>query len=220
MQDAIARAERKSEIEIGGLSTHLSGMKCFKASWLIGLAGVMALAGCGQKPPTPVAAPATPVAAPTKTAGAPEPLVEVKGHKLPTHAQAKLRTIRLWLGTAEVSAEMALTGIQLETGMMFRTNMDENSGMIFPLGTPQPASFWMANCPLPLTAAYIDPQGRILEIHELHAYDTNAVLADSPNILYVLEMNQGWFARHHIEPGTTVVTERGTLQETFVRRNP
>jgi uncharacterized protein len=148
------------------------------------------------------------------------PILELAGRKLPTHAQGKLRTIRLWLGAAEVSAEMALTGEQEETGLMFRTNMEENSGMIFPLPFPQRASFWMPNCPLPLTAAYIDPSGQILEIHELHANDTNSVVADSPNILYVLEMNQGWFDRHHLKPGTTVVTERGTLQQTFVRNNP
>jgi len=174
-----------------------------KSLVLIGLLGVSALPGCGQKPAPP-----------------PPPLLATTGPALPTHAQSKLPSIRLWLGPAEVSAEMALTGLQQETGMMFRTNMDENSGMIFPLPYPRQASFWMANCPLPLTAAYIDPQGQILEIHELHANDTNSVMAEAPNIFYVLEMNQGWFARRHIEPGTVVRTERGTLQETFRRPNP
>ena len=190
----------KRVIEIARRSAHLNAMKSLV---LIGLLGVAALAGCDQKPASP-----------------PPPPTTVTGPALPTHAQSKLSVIRLWLGPAEVSAEMALTGIQQETGMMFRTNMDENSGMIFPLPFPKRAAFWMANCPLPLTAAYIDPQGRILEIHELHANDTNAVVADASNIYYVLEMNQGWFARHHIEPGTVVRTERGTLQETFRRPNP
>jgi hypothetical protein len=140
-------------------------------------------------------------------------------HVYPAHAQAKLPALRLWLGAAEVTAEMALTPLQQETGMMFRTNLDENSGMIFPLPHLQRANFWMLHCPLPLTAAYIDPQGQILEIHELRANDTNGVVAGSPNIFYVLEMNQGWFARHHIEPGTIVRTERGTLEETFIRRD-
>jgi uncharacterized protein len=190
---------RKRGIEFAQLSAHLDPMKCLV---LIGLLGVLPLAGCGRKP--------TSMPAPPLTGTAPA---------LPTHAQSKLPAIRLWLGAAEVSAEMALTGIQQETGMMFRTNMDENSGMIFPLPYPLQASFWMANCPLPLTAAYIDPEGQILEIHELHANDTNSVVADASNIFYVLEMNQGWFARHHIEPGTVVRTERGTLQETFRRSN-
>jgi uncharacterized membrane protein (UPF0127 family) len=163
--------------------------------------GVLALAGCGKKPATPM-----PVAQD-------QPV-------FPTHAQSKLPTLRLWLGASEVSAEMALSRMQIETGMMFRTNLEENSGMFFPLQQPQQARFWMLHCPLPLTAAFIDPQGQILEIHELHADDTNTVATDSRNILYVLEMNQGWFARHHIEPGTIVRSEAGTLEETFIRRTP
>jgi hypothetical protein len=191
-------------VEIPARSAHLAGMKCFGASWKsavgLGLVCLLALAGCGQKPAAP-------------------PLVAKPAHVYPAHAQAKLPTLRLWLGAAEVTAEMALTPLQQETGMMFRTNLDENSGMIFPLPYLQRANFWMFQCPLPLTAAYIDPQGQILEIHELHANETNGVVADSSNIFYVLEMSQGWFARHHIEPGTIVRTERGTLEETFIRRD-
>jgi uncharacterized membrane protein (UPF0127 family) len=166
---------------------------------LIGLLGAMAGAGCDQKLAPAASDPAA--------------------RQLPTHAQGKLPTLRLWLGSAELSTEMALTPIQQVTGMMFRTNLDQNSGMIFPLPYPQRASFWMTNCPLPLSAAYIDPQGQILELHELHANDANSVEAEAKNVLYVLEVNQGWFVRHHIEPGTFVRTERGTLQETFRRAN-
>jgi uncharacterized membrane protein (UPF0127 family) len=165
---------------------------------LIGLLGMVALTACEGKKTTTV-----PIAAPSSA--------------VPTHAQGKLPTIRLWLGASELSAEMAITPMQEATGMMFRTNLDENAGMIFPLPYPQRAAFWMTNCPLPLTAAYIDPQGEILEIHELHANDANSVFSDAPNIYYVLEVNQGWFARHHIETGTIVRTEKGTLGETFVR---
>jgi uncharacterized protein len=176
-----------------------------KSLLLIWLLVVMTLPGCGQKPAIP---PATP------------PPVAATAPPLPTRAQPKLPTIRLWLGESELSTEMALTPIQQQTGMMFRTNLDENSGMIFPLPYAQRAGFWMTNCPLPLSAAYMDPSGQILEIHELHANDATSVEADAPNILYVLEVNQGWFARHHIERGTTVRTEKGTLEETFGRPNP
>jgi hypothetical protein len=77
----------------------------------------------------------------------------------------------------------------------------------------------MKNCPLPLSCAYITPEGVIAEIHDLQAQDTNAVVAGSDGIKYVLEVNQGWFARHHVETGTSVRTERGTLQETFFNPN-
>jgi uncharacterized protein len=137
---------------------------------------------------------------------------------LPTAAQPKLQTMRLWLGAEEMEAELALTGKQTQTGMMFRTNMAENAGMLFVFGAPFQASFWMKNCPLPLSAAYIDPEGVILEIRELQPFNTNSVVAVSENVQYVLETNQGWFGRHHVAPGMVIRTEHGTLTETFFRK--
>jgi uncharacterized membrane protein (UPF0127 family) len=134
---------------------------------------------------------------------------------LPTRAQPKLQTMKLWLGAEEILAELALTPLQQETGMMFRTNMDANGGMLFPLPYTEQASFWMTNCPLPLSAAYIDPNGVIQEIHELQAFNDNPVMAATNNIRFVLETPQGWFSRHNIRPGTVVRTERGALMKTF-----
>jgi len=187
-----------SFIEITMFSTHLLAMKRLL---LIGLIAVAALAGCNKSssPPPPVAA--------------------ASGPPLPTRAQPRLRTIRLWLGAAELTTEMALTDEQVMTGMMFRTNMDEMAGMIFVFPRPYQAGFWMKNCPLPLSCAYMTPDGAIAEIHDLQSQDTNAVVADSHQIQFVLEVNQGWFVRHHVEKGTFVRTERGTLQETFLHPN-
>jgi hypothetical protein len=168
---------------------------------LIGLVAVAAVAGCNK--PSAVPQP------PSSAASA--------GPQLPTKAQPTLPTIRLWLGAEELKTEMARTDEQVMTGMMFRTNMDEMAGMIFVFPGPWRPSFWMKNCPLPLSCAYINPDGAIAEIHDLQAQDTNAVTADSNQIQYVLEVNQGWFKRHHIALGTVVRTERGTLQETFIR---
>jgi uncharacterized membrane protein (UPF0127 family) len=134
---------------------------------------------------------------------------------LPTAAQPKLQTMKLWLGAEEMIAELALTGVQMQTGMMFRTNLAENAGMLFALPVPQRASFWMKNCPLPLSAAYIDPDGVILEIRDLQPYNTNSVVAASDRVQFVLETNQGWFQRHRVTPGTVVRTERGTLMDLF-----
>ncbi len=123
--------------------------------------------------------------------------------------------MKLWLGAEEMLAELALTGVQMQTGMMFRTNLAENAGMLFALPEPQRASFWMKNCPLPLSAAYIDPDGVILEIHELQPYNTNSVVAASDRVQFVLETNQGWFGRHRVTPGMVVRTERGTLMDLY-----
>ncbi len=134
---------------------------------------------------------------------------------MPTHAQPKLRTMKLWLGAEEITAELALTPLEQATGMMFRTNAEENAGMLFPLPYTEQASFWMTNCPLPLSAAYIDPSGVIQEIHELQAFNSNPVLSATDNIRFVLETPQGWFSRHNIHQGTVVRTERGSLMKTF-----
>jgi hypothetical protein len=168
---------------------------------LLILAG--SFAGCEKKSPAPpiAAGPAQP----------PQP-------SLPTKAQPQLKTIRLWLGAEELATELALTPEQEQTGLMFRTNLAENAGMLFVFGRPTQASFWMKNCPLPLSAAYINPEGAILEINDLKPQDTNAVVAASDDVQYVLEVNQGWFLRHHIAPGTWVRTEFGTLPETFFTR--
>ncbi len=136
---------------------------------------------------------------------------------LPTRAQPKLQTMKLWLGAEEMEVELALTPLQQQAGMMFRTNMAENEGMLFPLPYNTQASFWMKNCPLPLSAAYIDPGGTIREIHDLQPNNTNAVVSAGQNIRFVLETPQGWFQRHNITTGAVVRTERGTLMETFFR---
>jgi uncharacterized protein len=190
-------AIRNSFIELGPFSPHLFPMKRVV---LIGLIAVAAFAGCDKKSVPP-----------------PPPVATATGPALPTHAQPTLRTLRLWLGSAELTTELALTQEQVMTGMMFRTNMNEMVGMVFVFPRPMQAAFWMKNCPLPLSCAYITPDGTIAEIHDLHAQDTNSVVANTDDIQFVLEVNQGWFARHHVETGTIVRTERGTLQETFFR---
>ena len=101
------------------------------------------------------------------------------------------------------------------TGMMFRTNIQDTDAMLFDLGIPQRASFWMKNCPESISAAYITPDCTITEIHHLEHDDTNAVYAATDNIQFVLETQEGWFARHHIAVGTVIRTERGSLAETF-----
>ena len=136
----------------------------------------------------------------------------------PTQAQPALQTIKLWLGAEEMTAEMALTDRQRQTGMMFRTNLAENAGMLFVFPVPHRASFWMANTLVPLSAAYLSPEGVILEIHALEPRRTNAVVAASDRVQFALETNQGWFERHNLGVGAIIRTERGTLRDTFFRR--
>jgi hypothetical protein len=137
---------------------------------------------------------------------------------LPTQAQPKLPTMKIYLGAETLDAEQALTESQQRTGMMFRTNIQDTDAMIFVFQGPFQVGFWMKNCPESISAAYISPDGVIQEIHHLEKNDTNTVLAASDDIQYVLETSDGWFARHNVSTGAVVRTEKGTLSETFSQR--
>lgn len=133
----------------------------------------------------------------------------------PTKAQPKLRTLKLYVGPEVINAELALSQIEVGTGMMFRTSMAEDEGMLFVFAYPHRTSFYMKNTTVPLTAAYIDPQGTILELVELNPLVETPVEAKFDNVQYVLEMKRGWFERHNIKVGTVISTERGSLSKTF-----
>ena len=177
------------------------------AGSLIVLSGVV---GCsGRNAPGTVPSQGGPVA-PTSA-----PPAEATLHL--DHAQTGLSVIKLWVGPEELSTELCLTIPQLSTGMMFRTNLAENAAMLFPFAQPHRASFYMKNTTVPLSAAYIDPDGVIAEIHDLKPLDESSVTAGSDQIQYVLEVNQGWFARHGVTTGAVVRTPQGTLRQTFFR---
>jgi len=137
---------------------------------------------------------------------------------LPTAAQPRLPTTRLWLGAEEVVAELALNDSTRQTGMMFRTNMPENTAMIFVFPQPGPKNFYMRNCVVPLSAGYLEPDGTLAEIVDLQPGDEVGVQSQTTNLQFVLEVPQGWFTRHNVRPGAVVRTERGSLIETFSRR--
>jgi uncharacterized membrane protein (UPF0127 family) len=134
---------------------------------------------------------------------------------LPTHAQPKLRTMKLYLGAETIDAELALTAEEEQTGMMFRTNIQETDAMLFNLEVPQRASFWMTNCPESISAAYITPDGVIQEIHHLEQNDATPVLSARDDIQFVLETKEGWFGRHNIGVGTLILSENGPLAQVF-----
>ncbi len=134
------------------------------------------------------------------------------------HAQPKLPTIKVSVGSEEMIAEICRTPVEIATGMMFRTKMAENEAMIFVFSNPEPRNFYMRNCLVPLSAAYIAPDGSIAEVIDLQPGDERGVQSRSGNIQFVLEVPQGWFKRHSITNGTIIRTERGTLMETFFRQ--
>ena len=123
--------------------------------------------------------------------------------------------MKLWVGPHELETEIAITLSQVATGMMFRQKMEENEAMLFVFAEPQPRQFYMKNCTVALSAAYIDPEGVILEIVPLQPGVEEPVPSMSDQVQFVLETKQGWFERHKISPGSVIRTERGSLLETF-----
>lgn len=126
--------------------------------------------------------------------------------------------MKLWLGAKEITAELAITEVQIMTGMMFRKEMAESEGMLFVFSQPQRTSFYMKNTYVPLSCAYIDTEGVISEIHDLEPLNETPVPAKTKNIQFVLEVKRGWFERNGIGVGGVVRTEHGSLPETFFKK--
>ncbi|MCI0535377.1 MAG: DUF192 domain-containing protein [Verrucomicrobiales bacterium] len=170
----------------------------FVLSFVLG--ALLLLSGCERGAIPPANSQASPAAQP---AGQPQP---------------KLPTIKLWLGPREITAEQALTDQQVANGMMFRKEMAETEGMLFVFAQPMRRSFWMRNTLIALSCAYIDPEGVIVEIHDMKPLDETPIQAQSDRVQYVLEVKQGWFERNQVAVGMLVRTEAGTLRETYFRR--
>lgn len=179
------------------------------------MASTVSWAGCAEKSPS---AGGTNASTGPATSAAATNQRESSSIWSPTKAQARLRTTKLYVGSEVITAELALTEAEVRTGMMFRTSMREDEGMLFVFAYPHRTSFYMKNTIVPLTAAYIDPEGTILELVDLHPKNETPVEAKSDNIQFVLEMNRDWFKRHNVSPGSVISTEAGPLSKMFAPR--
>ncbi len=119
-------------------------------------------------------------------------------------AQVTLPSVALSIGGKAVKAEVADDAQERSTGLMFRDRLAPNAGMLFIMPKPERASFWMKNTILPLSVAYINPAGVIVEIHDLEPLDEKPVPSAFPNIAYALEMEQGWFSANGILAGDRI----------------
>ncbi len=144
--------------------------------------------------------------------------VRPAGQAYLSQAQPKLRTVKLWLGANELVTEIAMSRTEIATGMMHRTEMAENEAMIFVFPQPFQASFYMRNTLLPLSCAFIAGNGEILELRDMTPLEEKPVVASSNQVQYVLEVNQGWFERHNVQPGMIVSAEKGALSKIFFGR--
>jgi len=103
-----------------------------------------------------------------------------------------------------LQTEIARSPEEQQRGLMYRKSMPQDHGMIFVFAGPRQASFWMRHTYIPLSIAYLDQAGKILEIHDMKPRDETPVASRSRDVWYALEVNQGWFRRHGIIPGDIV----------------
>jgi len=115
--------------------------------------------------------------------------------------QPKLDTITLTAGIHNIRTEVARTPLQTQTGMMFRTEMAQHEGMLFVFDGLERRCFWMKNTLLPLSIAFIADDGRIVNLADMQPQSEQSHCSAEP-VRFALEMNQGWFAKRGIKPGS------------------
>ena len=120
----------------------------------------------------------------------------------PVHA-AGLPMIELAINGHRLVAEIAATTDTRTTGLMNRFSLQPDHGMLFVFSEPQRLAFWMKNTYVPLSIAFIGPDGRILNIEDM-APQTESTHPSHGLATYALEMKKGWFAERGIHAGDVV----------------
>ena len=103
-----------------------------------------------------------------------------------------------------VQLEIADTPEKQELGLMNRTQMPENSGMLFAFGEPHTYCFWMKNTLIPLTVGFLDEHGVLRQIEDMAPQTLTTHCASTP-VKYAIEMNQGWYTAHQVRIGTPLL---------------
>ncbi len=112
----------------------------------------------------------------------------------------QLSRATLGAGMHLIDAQLALTPEQRQIGLMFRADMPQNEGMLFIFEDAAQQCFWMKNTLLPLTAAFVSDDGTIVNLVDMKPQTTDSHCSAKP-VRFVLEMNQGWFAKRAITAG-------------------
>jgi uncharacterized membrane protein (UPF0127 family) len=102
---------------------------------------------------------------------------------------------------AAVKVEIANTPDAREIGLMYRNHLDDNAGMIFIFPSPNTAQFWMKNTVIPLDMLFADANGKVLGVVANAQPYSEALLGGFSGTVYVLEVNAGYAAKHHVVAG-------------------
>jgi uncharacterized membrane protein (UPF0127 family) len=114
--------------------------------------------------------------------------------------QMQLPRITLNAGMHLIQTQVAQDFDQRQTGLMWRKEMPQNEGMLFVFEQAGVQCFWMRNTLLPLTAAFVADDGTIVNLEDMKPMSDDSHCSKKP-VRFVLEMNQGWFAKRNIQSG-------------------
>ena len=120
-----------------------------------------------------------------------------------TVAGAELPQITLSVGSHKLNAEVASDDAQRSTGLMYRRMLPENRGMLFVFTDTALHGMWMKNTYLPLSVAFLDREGVIINIADMEPHAEKTHSATRP-AKYALEMNHGWFKKRGVKAGDKV----------------
>ena len=120
------------------------------------------------------------------------------------HAQnVRFGQTELTAGMHRIQAEVAADDSARQQGLMFREKMATNAGMVFVFDQVARQCMWMKNTLLPLSVAFIDEGGKIVNIEDMQPQSLDNHCSSKP-VKYALEMNLGWFKQRHIKPGMPI----------------
>jgi uncharacterized membrane protein (UPF0127 family) len=122
---------------------------------------------------------------------------------LSAFADVKFKSGSVRVGSHPIKVEIAAEEPQRMQGLMYRKSMPKEEGMLFVFDEPGYHSMWMKNTLIPLSVAFIDKDGVILNILDMEPQTEDSHMAAGPAV-YALEANKGWFAGKKIKPGDKV----------------
>jgi uncharacterized membrane protein (UPF0127 family) len=122
------------------------------------------------------------------------------------HAQDQpqnLAATTLTVGMHNIRAQLAITPMQRQIGLMHRHEMPTHEGMLFVFDEASQQCFWMRNTLIPLSIAFLADDGTVVNLADMKPQSDDSHCSAKP-VRYVLEMNQGWFAKRGVKPGTRI----------------
>ncbi|HUL56688.1 MAG TPA: DUF192 domain-containing protein, partial [Usitatibacter sp.] len=106
---------------------------------------------------------------------------------------AALKTMHVTVGSHPLKVELAVSDAERSKGLMFRKSLGKDDGMLFVFDEPAYHSMWMKDTLIPLSVAFLDGDGVILNIVDMEPQTLDPHSAAGP-ARYAIEANKGWFA--------------------------